>query len=41
MTARSPRARTTPTLHVRALPVRILRNEALAALPARVVAAPD
>jgi hypothetical protein len=39
MTARSPRARTTPTLHVRALPVTILRDEALAALPARVVAA--
>jgi hypothetical protein len=39
MTARSPRARTPPTLHVRALPVTILRDEALAALPARVVAA--
>jgi len=37
----SPRERppATPTLHVRALPVTILRNEALAALPARAVAA--
>ena len=33
----SPRERppATPTLHVRALPVTILRNKALAALPAR------
>jgi hypothetical protein len=33
MTARSPRARTTPMLHVRALPVTNLGDEALAALP--------
>jgi len=39
MSARSQRARTIPTLHVRALPVTVLRDEALAALPARVVAA--
>jgi len=39
MTARSLRARATPTLHVRALPVTILRDEALAALPAGAVAA--
>jgi hypothetical protein len=39
MTARSPRARTTPTLHVRALPVTVLRDEALAVLPAKAIAA--
>jgi len=39
MTDRSPRARIPPTLQVRALPVTILRDEVLAALPARVVAA--
>jgi hypothetical protein len=41
MTARSTRARTTSTLHVRALPVTILRDEALAALPAKAIAAPN